>query len=572
MGPDPGLRARAEAWIAADPDPETRAELQALLAAGDAAELGDRFAGRLAFGTAGLRGTMAAGPARMNRVVVRQSAAGIARYLLGHVPGAADAGVVVAHDARHRSQAFARDCADVLGQHGIRTMVSPGPLPTPVGVHAIRALGAAAGIVVTASHNPPRDNGMKLYMGDGAQIIPPVDGLIAAEIDRAAAEGRVTWRPGDASSGASSAAGGGSEPIPEHVLEGYRRATLARVPAPQAPIRIATTAMHGVGGAWIADLLARAGHADVHRVAEQSSPDPDFPTVAFPNPEEPGVTRMLAERMTAVGADLGLALDPDADRVAVLVPDASIDASGRRATGPPMRQLTGDEVGALLGDWLLAEVTSGPDRLVVSSVVSSSLLAKVAAHHGARHEETLTGFKWLCRPAMEHPEWTQVLAYEEAIGYAVGPDVRDKDGISAAVAVASMTSWAAARGLTLPDVLDALHTRHGAHVTDNFSLRDEAPGGTERRAALVGRLTASPPGRVGEERVTAVATLASDVLRIDLDDGVRVIVRPSGTEPKLKCYCEAVEAVGADGLAAARERATARLAGVRAGLERLLLD
>jgi phosphomannomutase len=559
---DPGLRARAEAWIAADPDAETRAELRALLEAGDGDALAERFAGRLAFGTAGLRGTMAAGPTRMNRVVVRQSTAGIARHLLARVPGAAADGVVVAHDARHRSAAFAADCAEVLAGHGIRTIVSAGPLPTPVGVHAIRALGAAAGIVVTASHNPPHDNGMKLYMGDGAQIIPPVDGLIAAEIDRVAAEGRVTWRAEETSNDASGGPGP-SEPLPEEVLEGYRRATLARAPAPEAPIRIATTAMHGVGGAWIAELLARAGHGDVHPVAEQSSPDPDFPTVAFPNPEEPGVTAMLAERMAAVGADLGLALDPDADRVAVLVPEPG---------GGGIRQLTGDEVGALLGEWLLAEVTAGPDRLVVSSVVSSSLLAAIAAHHGARHAETLTGFKWLCRPAMEHPEWTQVLAYEEAIGYAVGPDARDKDGISAAVAVASMASWAAARGRTLPDLLDALHARHGAHVTDNFSLRDEAPGGAERRAALVGRLTAAPPERVGEERVAAVASLASDVLRIDLEAGVRVIVRPSGTEPKLKCYCEAVEPAGAGGVAAARERARARLRGVRAGLEALLLD
>jgi phosphomannomutase len=561
--PDPGLRDRAEAWIAADPDPETREEVRGLLAAGDWEGLRDRFDARLAFGTAGLRGTMAGGPNRMNRLVVRQSTAGIARYLLGHVPGSAEAGVVVAHDARHRSAAFAADVAEALGAHGIRTIASAGPLPTPVAVHAIRAVAAAAGIVVTASHNPPRDNGMKLYMGDAAQIIPPVDGLVAAEIGRVAAEGGADWRRPDAPIGASPA-GASAETIPDAVLEGYRQATLARVPPPAAPIRIATTAMHGVGGAWIADLLARAGHGDVHPVAEQSSPDPDFPTVAFPNPEEPGVTAMLAERMAAVGADLGIALDPDADRVAVLVPDASIGASG-------MRQLTGDEVGALLGDWLLGEVTSGPDRLTVTSVVSSSLLGKVAASHGARHEETLTGFKWLCRPAMAHPEWTQVLAYEEAIGYAVGPEVRDKDGISAAVAVASMASWAAARGLTLPGMLDALHERHGAHVTDNFSLRDEAPGGAARRAALVGRLTAAPPERVGEEAVTAVASLASDVLRIDLAGGTRVVVRPSGTEPKLKCYCEAVEPVAGDGVAAARERARARLAGVRAGLEALLL-
>ena len=473
MTPAPALRDRVEAWIAADPDPETREELRQMIAARDWEGLSDRFDGRLTFGTAGLRGTMAAGPSRMNRVVVRQSAAGIARHLLARVPGSARAGVVVAHDARHRSAAFAADVAEVLGEHGIRTIGSVGPIPTPVAVHAIRAIGAAAGIVVTASHNPPRDNGLKLYMADAAQIVPPVDGQIAAEIDRTAAGDGVDRRRPDAPVGAS------TEPMPEEVLEGYRQATVARVPAPAAPIRIATTAMHGVGGVWIADLLARAGHGDVHPVPEQSSPDPDFPTVAFPNPEEPGVTAMLADRMTAVGADLGLALDPDADRVAVLVPDASIGAPG-------VRQLTGDEVGALLGDWLLGEVTSGPDRLTVTTVVSSSLLGKVAAHHGARHEETLTGFKWLCRPAIAHPEWTQVLAYEEAIGYAVGPEVRDKDGISAAVAVASMASWAAAQGLTLPDLLDRIHVRHGAHVTDNFSLRDDAPGGAERRAALVG--------------------------------------------------------------------------------------
>lgn len=554
-----GLRERVEAWMERDPDPATRAELADLLAAGDAAALEDRFAGRLAFGTAGLRGTMAAGPTRMNRVVVRESAAGIARHLLAHVEGAAERGVVVAHDARHRSDAFAADCAEVIGAHGIRVVLGAPPLPTPTGVFAIRAMGCAAGIVVTASHNPPADNGLKLYMGDGAQIVPPVDALVAAGIDAVVADGvvvpdRANWRRPLAPAGAV-------DPLPPEILDAYRDATLARVPAPAAPIRIATTAMHGVGGAFLADLLASAGHGDVHPVPEQEAPDPDFPTVAFPNPEEPGVTDLLASRMVAVGADLGLALDPDADRVAVMVP-------GR--DGAP-RQLTGDEVGALLGDWLLAEVTAGPDRLVVSSVVSSSLLARVAEHRGARHAETLTGFKWLSRPAMEHPEWVQVLAYEEAIGYAIGADVRDKDGLSAALAVASMAAGEMARGRTPLDALDDLHRRHGAHVTDNFSLRDEAPGGAERRAALVGRLIASPPARVGQERVTGVATLASDVLRIDLAGRLRVLVRPSGTEPKLKCYCEAVEPVADGDVGAASGRARERLARVREGLAALLL-
>jgi phosphomannomutase len=546
-------RARAEQWIALDPDPETRAELEGLLAVGDDDALAERFAGRLAFGTAGLRGAMGAGPMRMNRLVVRQSAAGIARHLLAEVDDAARRGVVVAHDARHRSGVFADDCAEVLSAHGIRVILREAPAPTPVGVFAIRHLGCAAGIVVTASHNPAADNGLKLYMGDGAQIVPPTDGMVAAAIDAVVADGVLVAghrRPGPV------------EPMGEEVIDAYRAATLARVPPPAAPIRIATTATHGVGGALLSELLAAAGHHDVHPVAAQERPDPDFPTVAFPNPEEPGVTDLLAARMRDCGADLGLALDPDADRVAVLAP---IDASHTR-------QLTGDDVGALLGDWLLGSVTSGPRRLVVSSVVSSSLLARIAEHHGARHAETLTGFKWLSRPAMEDPGSVQVLAYEEAIGYAIGPDVRDKDGISAALAVASMAAAARAAGRTILDELDDLHRRHGAHVTDNFSLRDEAPGGAARRAALVERLIADPPARVGALATTGVRALAPDVLRIDLEAGVRVIVRPSGTEPKLKCYCEAVEPVPDGDVAAARERARARLADVRAGLTASLLS
>jgi phosphomannomutase len=548
----PDLAARVTEWIALDPDPETRAELLALLEAGDLSALDERFAGRLAFGTAGLRGTMGAGPTRMNRLVVRQSAAGIARYLLAEVEGAAERGVVVAHDARHRSDAFAADCAAVLCAHGIRVVLASEPTPTPVGVFATRRLGCAAGIVVTASHNPAADNGMKLYMGDGAQIIPPVDGLVAAAITAVVDDGELLP---DATTAAA------IDPMPAEVGEAYRVRTLSRFPPPATPIVIATSAMHGVGGAPLAELLAAAGHAQVHPVPEQERPDPDFPTVAFPNPEEPGATDLLAARMLAVDADLGLAVDPDADRVAVLVP-----------IGPRrVRQLTGDDVGALLGDWLLGSVTSGADRLVVSSVVSSSLLSRIAEEHGARHAETLTGFKWLCRPAMEDPRSVQVLAYEEAIGYAIGPEVRDKDGLSAAVGVASMASAARAAGRTLLDELDRLHRRHGAHVTDNFSLRDEAPGGAERRGALVERLIGSPPARVGSLEAAAVRALAPDVLRIDLAEGVRVIVRPSGTEPKLKCYCEAVEPAPDGDVSAARERARARLADVHGGLTGLLL-
>ena len=549
---DGTLRERVEAWIARDPDPETRDELTALLAAGDGQALRERFAGRLEFGTAGLRARMESGPMGMNRVVVRESAAGIARYLLAEVPDATSRGVVVAHDARHRSTIFARDCAEVVAAHGIVVRLAETPLPTPVGVFAIRPLGAAAGIVITASHNPPADNGLKLYMGDAAQIIPPTDAAVAAQIDAVAADGILV------PAGLAPAA---IEPLPESIIAAYRESTLARVPAPRAPIRIATTAMHGVGGTLLAELLAGAGHHDVHPVLQQTDPDPDFPTVGFPNPEEPGATDLLAAKMVDVDATLGLALDPDADRVAVLV----------RTHDGGTRQLSGDEVGALLGDWLLTNVTDGPNRLVVTTVVSSSLLAKVAEHHGALHEETLTGFKWLSRPAMNHPELRQVLAYEEAIGYAIGTDARDKDGLSAAVAVASMCAWELAAGRTLLDALDALHIRHGAHVTRNFSLRYEGSGWRERRDETLAALVSAPPDRLGEEVVSEVRRLAPDVLRVDFADGLRVLVRPSGTEPKLKCYCEAVAPVTGGDLAGARDRAATRLAAVETELRTVLL-
>lgn len=546
------LGERVAGWIAADPDPATADELRALLAAGDVAALRERFAARLAFGTAGLRGVMRAGPAGMNRLVVRQSAAGIARYLRDRVPGAPARGVVVAHDARHRSADFAADCADVLAAHGIVVHLAGTALPTPVGVFAIRHLGCAAGIVVTASHNPAADNGLKLYMGDGAQIVPPVDGQVAAAIDAVVADGVVTPAQGPRDV---------PRPLDPRVVDAYLASVRGRVPPPAAPLRLALTAMHGVGGALARRVLADAGFGSVVVVDEQISPDPDFPTVGFPNPEEPGATDMLAARMAATGADLGLALDPDADRVAVLAPDRD---------GVP-RQLTGDDVGALLAEWLLAEVTSGPDRLIVSSVVSSGLPARIAVAHDARHVETLTGFKWLSRPAMEHPDWTQVLAYEEAIGYAVGPDVRDKDGIGAALAVASMAAGLRARGRTLWDLRDDLHRVHGAHVTDNFSIRDDGPGAASRRAALVERMVRTPPPALAGIPVTAARALAADVLRLDLGDDLRVVVRPSGTEPKLKCYCEARREVDDAGPAVARQSARALLQAVRADLTALLL-
>ena len=307
-------------------------------------------------------------------------------------------------------------------------------------------------------------------------------------------------------------------------------------------------------------LLRDARFDDVFPVHEQIDPDPDFRTVAFPNPEEPGATDMLMRRMEAERAHVGLALDPDADRVAVVAPHDD---------GP--RQLTGDEVGALLGEWLLADVTSGSDRLTVTSVVSSSLLARIAAHHGAHHEETLTGFKWLSRPALRHREWKQVLAYEESIGYAIGPTVRDKDGLSGALAVASLVSALRARGRTLWDLLDDVYERHGVFLTENFSVRDDSPGAAERRKRFVATMAVDPPTDIAGSPVRSAEALAPDVLRMELDGDVRVIIRPSGTEPKLKCYCQVREPVaGRDDLQAARERGRVRLATVHDAVTALL--
>lgn len=545
----PDLAATVRAWIAIDPDPETRAELEGMLARGDGDLLAERFAGRVAFGTAGLRSGMYGGPTGMCRLVVRQAAAGIARHLLADVADARARGVVVTCDARHKSDVFAHDAAEVVAAHGIPVTLGDRPWPTPVGVFAVGYLGAAAAIVITASHNPATDNGMKLFMGDGAQIAPPTDVAVATCIDDVVADGVIVPAGEPATVSRLSA----------EVVDAYRAAVLARVPAPAAQIPITISAMHGVGGALLLDLLGAAGHRTVTVVHEQQTPDPDFPTVSFPNPEEAGATDLLAAQMVRDGAVLGLAVDPDADRVAVCT-----------MVGDQPRQLTGDEVGALLGEWLLAEVTTGDDRLVVTTVVSSSRLQKIAARHGVHFEVTLTGFKWLARAALGAPHLRQVLAYEEAIGYAIGHDVFDKDGIGAALAVASMTAAYAARGLTLSDVLDELDRTYGAHVTSNFSLRYEGLGWRERRDATVARLVSAPPTRIGQSAVERVERLAPDVLRIELGDGVRVLIRPSGTEPKLKCYCEAVEAAPDGDAAAARARATERLATLRTALEAML--
>lgn len=568
MDTDPlaALRATAQEWIGSDPDATTRDSLRQALARGDAAELDDLLGRRLQFGTAGLRGAVGPGPNRMNRLVVRRAAAGLARHLRASGVAAPARGVVVGRDARHGSAEFAADVVEVLAAHGIAVHHFDGPVPTPLAAFAVRHLGAAAGVVVTASHNPAGDNGMKVYWGDGAQIVAPVDADIAAQIDRVFADGAVLPGPDEL-----------GPPGPVHVLGGatsedptvlaYLDAAAAATGRPTpAPITLAVTSLHGVGAELLDRVLRAGGHDDVHAVEVQRRPDPDFPTVAFPNPEEPHALDELLGLAGRVDAQLALANDPDADRLAVAVPD--------RDGGWTV--LSGDELGALLAWRLLATPTSPPaedggarPRLLATTVVSSRLVSRLAAAAGAEFRETLTGFKWLCRPALEHPEWEQVLIYEEALGYAIGAEARDKDGIVAALVAADLVAELSLQGRRVPDVLDELAETHGAHVARNGSVRLTGPGWQDRLAALVDDLVARPPETLGGLAVTGSDRPAHDVLRLWLEDDTRVVVRPSGTEPKLKYYCEAIEPVRGD-VAAARAAARARLDRVVADLRALL--
>ncbi|MEV5613726.1 phospho-sugar mutase [Streptomyces sp. NPDC052225] len=532
---------RAKTWLAEDPDAETREELAKLIEAGDLEAIGERFSGTLQFGTAGLRGELGAGPMRMNRAVVIRAAAGLAAYL--KAKGQTDGVVVIGYDARHKSADFARDTAAVMVGAGLRAAVLPRPLPTPVLAFAIRHLGAVAGVEVTASHNPPRDNGYKVYLGDGSQIVPPADAEIAAEIDAVVSLNDVP-RPDS-----------GWETLGDEVLEAY----LARTDAVLAPgsartARTVYTAMHGVGKETLLAAFARAGFPAPVLVAEQAEPDPDFPTVAFPNPEEPGAMDLsfATARALPEAPDLIIANDPDADRCAVAVAD-----------GGDWRMLRGDEVGALLAAHLVKRGVTG---VLAESIVSSSLLGRIAEAASLPYEETLTGFKWIAR--VEGLRY----GYEEALGYCVDPEgVRDKDGITAALLVTELASELKERGRTLLDALDDLALAHGLHATDQLSVRVED---LTVIADAMRRLREQPPARLAGLAVTKAEDLTeganglppTDGLRYTLD-GARVIVRPSGTEPKLKCYLEVVVSV-ADraGLPAAREAAAERLAEIKRDL------
>jgi phosphomannomutase len=547
-GLTPQLRDAAFRWMAEDPDPGDRAELQRVLAdamagsAQAAAELADRMSGPLRFGTAGLRGVVRAGPNGMNSAVVRRTTAGLGAWLSadGHQGGV----VVVGRDARHRSDRFADDVAGVLAAAGFDVRVLPGPLPTPVLAFTVRALDAAAGVQITASHNPPADNGYKVYLDAGAQIVPPVDGGIEAAVAATGAASAIptaaTWTT-----------------LGADAVESYVAAAAALPRGTVRALRVAVTPMHGVGGATLRAVLERAGFTDIHEVAEQLAPDPDFPTVAFPNPEEAGAADLLLALARRVDADLAIALDPDADRCALGVP-----------TPDGWRMLRGDETGALLGHHILSTVdrVAHPDPLVATTIVSSSLLGRVAKAHGARYDETLTGFKWIVR-AGDGLGTGLVFGYEEALGLCVDPDVvRDKDGISAAVLACDLAATERAAGRTLLDVLDGLAVEHGLHVTEPVTVRLTGPG-----SAAMSRVRAGLPSTVDGQPVTAEDLMPlTDGVRLT-GEGMRVVIRPSGTEPKLKAYLEVVEPV-ADlaALPVARERASARLAALRAAVTELL--
>ncbi|MCX3059383.1 phospho-sugar mutase [Streptomyces beihaiensis] len=535
---------RARTWLAEDPDPETRDELAKLVDGGDLRALGERFSGTLQFGTAGLRGELGAGPMRMNRAVVIRAAAGLAAYL--KAKGQTHGPVVIGYDARHKSADFARDTAAVMVGAGLRAALLPRPLPTPVLAFAVRHLGAVAGVEVTASHNPPRDNGYKVYLGDGSQIVPPADAEIAAEIDAVASLHDVP-RPE-----------AGWDVLGDEVLDAY----LARTDAVLAPgsartARTVHTAMHGVGTETLRAAFARAGFPEPVLVREQAEPDPDFPTVAFPNPEEPGAMDLsfATARAQTPAPDLIIANDPDADRCAVAVPDASADGG--------WRMLRGDEVGALLAAHLVGRGATGT---FAESIVSSSLLGRITRAAGLPYEETLTGFKWIARvPGLRY-------GYEEALGYCVDPEgVRDKDGITAALLVTELASELKERGRTLLDALDDLALAHGLHATDQLSVRVDD---LSVIAAAMRRLRDQPPAALAGLAVTRAEDLSAgagglpptDGLRYTLD-GARVVVRPSGTEPKLKCYLEVVVPVrDREALDAARAEAARRLEAIRTDL------
>jgi phosphomannomutase len=572
------LRSRAETWLQGDPDDATRAELEAILARRDGAELVERFGQSLTFGTAGLRGLLGAGPNRMNRAVVIRTSAGLVHAVLAELPDAKTRGIVIGYDARRNSEVFARDAAGVFAAAGVRVFWFDDYASTPLTAFAVAHLGAAAGVMVTASHNPADYNGYKVYAANGAQIVPPRDERIAAAIAAAPAATEVARLSFDAAraAGLSTTIGGDVE---KAYLAGLLQLLHAREVRP--PFRIVYTPMHGVGLALAARAFAAAGFSAVSSVPEQSRPDPAFPTVRFPNPEEQGALDLAFAHARRTSADLILANDPDADRLAAAVKDDRGE----------FVQLSGNQVGILLGHYVMTQDAGRDPRAVIASIVSSPMLGEMARELGIRYEETLTGFKWIATRAIElQAEGVRFLfGFEEALGYSVGDLVRDKDGISAAVLFAELTAVCRAQGTTVLAYLADLYRRFGYYASAQRNFVLEGTAGAAKIAAMMATLRERPPASIGERRVSeqrdyvagiciqadgtrAKLTLpASNVLSYDLEGGTRIIIRPSGTEPKLKYYVDHREPISAgEALTVAQERASKAMASVDRAVAELL--
>lgn len=534
------LLAQAAAWLAEDPDPQTRAELQAWIDSDDQGSLAVAFAGPLTFGTAGLRGPLGPGPAAMNHIVVAKAAAGLAQY----VKDTGGSTIVIGYDARRNSQAFAELTAAIAAGAGLTAEVLPRKLPTPVLAYAIKARGADAGVVVTASHNPPQDNGYKVYLGDGMQIVSPADVEIAARIAAQPAFDQIPTSDDWVT-------------LDESVVDEYldRVVSLAD-PANTAGahLKVVYSAMHGVGGGLFETVCRRLGFIDLHPVAEQFDPDATFPTVAFPNPEEPGAMDLSLAAATGIGADLIIANDPDADRCAVGIP-----------TGDGFRMLRGDEVGVLLGWWTTQRAPASGS--LVTTIVSSDMLGSIAQAAGLIFRQTLTGFKWITRPD------DIAFGYEEALGYCVDPAaVRDKDGISASVRMLELAAWLLQQGRSVASLLDDLGREHGVYLTDQISIRVQDLSDRDRALAALAQRPGDAISDLGSVTDLTDSSLTglppTEGLRLTLRGGGRVVARPSGTEAKLKVYLEVVENTGE--LDADRARASERMRVLRAGLEAFL--
>jgi len=563
------LEQRAERWIVQDPDPVTIAELQALLRQhleGDtiaSVALEELFEDRLHFGTAGIRGPLRPGPAGMNRVVIGQTTAGLARYLLDTAGNRTptDISVVIGCDARTNSEVFARDTAEVLSGHGIKAILLPSFLPTPVLAFAVRHLGADAGVMVTASHNPPQDNGYKVYLGnadEGSQIVPPVDAEIEHHIITVADSLTSAEIPRSSEHVLSSPDTVVSSYINQTITSVAQGATSAPHPSTATPLSVVYTPMHGVGAGTFLAAVSAAGFPPLHAVSEQVEPDAAFPTVAFPNPEERGALDLAFALARKVSADLVIAHDPDADRLALALPNSSAEAG--------YVSLTGNQVGAILG-WHVAGRAKdlGQHGVLANSLVSSPVLGKIALHFGLDHEETLTGFKYVSRvPGL-------LFGFEEALGYLVDPEVvRDKDGISAGLMALDLAYSLAEKGQTLADYLHQIEAAVGGFASGQITIRLESSGTTPSVTEI---LRATPPEVLGGVAISRVDDFekgvetfpVENILRYYLADGSRVIVRPSGTEPKLKIYLDTEGATSED----AREALVALEVAVRELLETL---